>query len=172
LQKRPNQPLPGPPHGGTGAHSVADPAQRRALSNMAVCTRSAVVARPAVTPRWARCTATCTLSTGAVGRTHRARSCPQEFSGDAGRHGGWRKCTGAVVVWSPAAPRQPRWPEAGSLSSHVLERMCRAASWRRGRFGEAGRQKEVAWHHGGSVVALTEEADAAVGMTWTAPAAR
>jgi hypothetical protein len=80
-----------------------------------------------------------------VGCTNRARSHPREFSGDAGQWGGWRKRNGAAVVWSPAAPRRPRWPEAGSLSSHVLGRMSRAASWRWGCFGEAGHRKEVAW---------------------------
>jgi hypothetical protein len=103
------------------------------------------MARPAATPRWARCAATCTSSTGAVWRTRRARSRPREFSGDVGRWGGWKKRTGTAMVRSSAAPHRPRWIEASSLSSHVLRRRCRAASWRWGRFGEAGLQKEVAW---------------------------
>jgi hypothetical protein len=56
-------------------------------------------------------------------------------------------------VRSSDAPRWPRWPEDGSLSSHVLGRRSRAASRWRGCFGEAGSQKEVAWWLGAMAAA-------------------
>jgi hypothetical protein len=141
------------PDGGTCAHGIADPARRRALSGTAVRTRGAVVVWPTATPPWARCAAMCTSSTGVVGRTRRARPRPQEFSKDAGRRGGWRKHTGAAVVRSPDAPRRPRWPEAGGLSSHMLGRRSQAASQWRGCFGEARHRKEVAWWLGAMAAA-------------------
>jgi hypothetical protein len=58
-----------------------------------------------------------------------------------------------VVVRSPAAPHHPRWPEAGSLSSHVLGRRSRAASWQQGCFREVGHRKEVAWWLGAMAAA-------------------